>query len=117
MSAGEIERESGVAGAVAELRPHLESSGVDEDYAPVRKAYRYLRNRLDQVDYHGALQKGLPIGSGQVERGHRHVIQARLKRAGTWWSPASIDSMLALRLYRANQRWDGYWEEVARQAA
>ena len=29
---------------LAELRSHLESSGVDEDDAPVRKAYRYLRD-------------------------------------------------------------------------
>ena len=99
------------------MRSHLESSGVDEDNSPVRKAYRYLRNRLDQVDYLSALHKGLPIGSGQVESGHRYVIQARLKRAGTWWNPTSIDNMLALRLGRANQRWDGYWEEVVQQAA
>ena len=69
---------------LAELRSHLESFGVDEDDAPVRKAYRYLRNRLEQVDYHGALQKELPTGSGQVESEHRHVIQVRLKRAGIW---------------------------------
>ncbi len=99
-----------------ELKPHLESSDVVEEHAPVRKAYRYLKNRLDQVDYRGAKQSKLPIGSGEVESGHRHVIQARLKLAGSWWSPASIDRMLALRLCRANLNWDDYWDNVARRA-
>ena len=102
---------------LAELRPHVEPSAVAEDDAPVRKAYRYLQNRMEQVDYQGTMQKQLPIGSGQIESGHRHVIQARLKRAGSWWTPASIDSMLALRLCRANRRWDDYWKDVALQAA
>ncbi len=90
--------------------------GADEDHAPVRKSYRYLHNRLEQVDYRGARQSKLPIGSGAVESGHRHVIQARLKLAGRWWNPASIDRMLALRPYRANRNWDDYWDNVARQA-
>lgn len=99
-----------------ELKPHLESSEVDEDNAPVRKAYRYLHNRQDQVDYRGARAHKLPIGSGEIESGHRYVIQARLKLAGSWWSPDSIDRMLALRLCRANQEWHDYWDCVTRRA-
>ena len=90
------------------LMPHLEAPEVSEEEAPVRKAYRYLHNRLDQVDYQGAAGKELPIGSGEVESAHRYVIQARLKRPGAWWSPASIDNMLALRLRRANRNWNCY---------
>ena len=99
-----------------ELGAHLEPPDVDEDQAPVRKAYRYLHNRQDQVDYRGAGERKLPIGSGEVESGHRHVIQARLKLPGSWWSPASVDRMLALRLCRANLNWDDYWANAARQA-
>jgi hypothetical protein len=31
------------------------------------------------------LKLGLPIGSGMIESGHRHVLHARLKKAGAAW--------------------------------
>ncbi|MFZ4702281.1 MAG: hypothetical protein ACOYMG_19740, partial [Candidatus Methylumidiphilus sp.] len=65
----------------------------------------YLRNRLSQLDYQGALEKGLPIGSGEIESAHRHVIQERLKLPGAWWTPANVEAMLALRLARANREY------------
>lgn len=99
------------------LMPHLEPPSLTEENAPVRRAYRYLRNRLDQVDYQGAMAKGLPIGSGEIESAHRYVVQSRLKRPGAWWSPANIDYMLALRLCRINQRWNDYWHDPRLQAA
>lgn len=37
---------------------------ADRDNDPVTACDRYLRNRLDQLDYQGAIQRGLPIGSG-----------------------------------------------------
>lgn len=94
------------------LLPHLEPPSTTEENAPVRKAYRYLRNRLDQVDYQGAIEKGLPIGSGEIESAHRYVVQARLKRPGAWWAPDNIDYMLALRLCRINQQWENYWQAI-----
>lgn len=99
------------------LMPHLEAPSLSDENAPVRRAYRYLRNRLDQVDYQGALAKGLPIGSGEIESAHRYVVQSRLKRPGAWWSPASIDYMLALRLCRINQQWNEYWQNTQPLAA
>jgi hypothetical protein len=99
------------------LLPFLEPPETDDEKAPVRRAYRYLRNRLDQVDYQGAIEKRLPIGSGEIESAHRYVVQARLKRSGAWWSPDNIDYMLALRLCRINQRWENYWQSVRQKAA
>src|SRR5512147_665520 len=52
---------------------------VDSDDDAVTACDRYLRNRLDQLDYQGALQQGLPIGSGEIESAHRFIIQQRLK--------------------------------------
>ena len=77
---------------------------------------QYLERRLGQLDYAGALKTGLPIGSGEVESGHRSVIQARLKLSGAWWKEETAESMLALRTLRANDEWESYWRE-ARQAA
>lgn len=65
-----------------ELTPHLEEKEEEEGQAPVRACWRYLSNRLANLDYKGALAAGLPIGSGEVESGNQSVIQARLKRSG-----------------------------------
>ena len=77
--------------------------------APVRASHRYLHNRLDCLDYPGALALGLPIGSGMIESGHRHVLQARLKRAGTAWLPEHADQIAHLRVLRANDQWLSLW--------
>jgi hypothetical protein len=98
---------------LAALAPGLEA-GRD---GPVADCDRYLRNRLSQLDYRGALERGLPIGSGEIESAHRYVIQERLKLPGAWWTPANVEAMLALRLNRANREWGDYWAGVEKQAA
>lgn len=35
-----------------------------------------------------------PIGSGEIEAGHRHVIQERLKISGAWWLEQTTEGML-----------------------
>ncbi len=47
---------------------------------------------------------GLPIGSGMIESGNRHVLQARLKQAGTAWLPDHADQIAHLRVLRVNQQ-------------
>ncbi len=93
------------------LLPHIEAQAVEDKDSPVRKAYRYVHNRRKQLDYKSAIEKKLPIGSGEIESAHRYVIQQRLKRSGTWWTPDNVDYMLALRLARANRRWNDYWKQ------
>ena len=90
---------------------------ADSDDDPVTACDRYLRNRLDQLDYQGAIQQGLPIGSGEIESAHRYIIQERLKLPGAWWSPDHVETMLALRLNRANREWEAYWRGVEKEAA
>jgi hypothetical protein len=90
---------------------------ADNDDDPVTACDRYLRNRLEPLDYQGALQRGLPIGSGEIESAHRSIIQERLKLPGAWWSPAHLETMLALRLNRANREWETYWRGVEKEAA
>jgi hypothetical protein len=79
--------------------------------APVRTAHRYLTERRGQLDYAGARARGLPIGSGEIESGHRHVVQQRLKLAGAWWKEPNAEAMLGLRVGRANGLWESYWQE------
>ncbi len=83
---------------------------ADDDNA-VKECYRYMANRPEQFAYKNALENDLPIGSGKVEGGHRHVIQSRLKISGAWWLHENADSMLALRTLRASNSWDDYWNQ------
>jgi hypothetical protein len=83
----------------------------------VRVCEGYLSNHEPYFDYKGALEKGLPIGSGEVEGGHRWVIQKRLKLSGAWWKEENAEKMLALRVVRANDEWQSYWDEVRQAAA
>ena len=106
-----------VAAVLKALHPYLEPRSVPDKTAPVRAAYRYIHNRLQQLDYKGAIAAELPIGSGEIESAHRYVIQQRLKRSGSWWSAENAWAMLALRVMRANQDWQFYWLELAQNAA
>jgi hypothetical protein len=98
------------------LTPHLEGNDIQDSHAPVRACRRYLSNRTDQLDYKGAIEKGLPIGSGEIESAHRYVIQKRLKISGAWWKAANAETMLTLRTVRANGKWDEYWGSLAEAA-
>jgi hypothetical protein len=99
-----------------QLRAYLEAEEVANDHAPVRACVRYLSNRLHHLDYKGALEKGLPLGSGEIESAHRYVIQQRLKLPGAWWKAVNVEPMLALRVVRANADWEKYWENLAAAA-
>jgi hypothetical protein len=94
------------------LKPHLEPELQQE--APVRSAHGYMSQRQPYLDYAGAQAAGLPIGSGEVEGGHRHVLQKRLKIAGAWWLEPNAERMLQLRTVRANGDWNKYWAEIAK---
>ncbi len=91
------------------LAEHLEPSGTPAEAAPVTNAHRYLSNRTDCLDYPRALRLGLPIGSGMIESGHRHVLQARLKKGGAAWLVPHADQIANLRVLRANGQWLSLW--------
>lgn len=100
-----------------DLLPHMEAPQIADSDAPVRQCQRYLIHRREQLNYQGALERGLPIGSGEIESAHRYIVQQRLKRPGAWWKPANAEHMLALRLNRANHQWNAYWAQDFKQAA
>ena len=101
---------------LTQLRAYVEAEEVANDHAPVRACFRYLSNRPHHLDYKGALEKGLPLGSGEIESAHRYVIQQRLKLPGAWWKADNVEPMLALRVVRANEDWEQYWGNLAAAA-
>ena len=108
----ELLRQSKVSEVLQSLEPHLEPAEQEE--APIRSAHDYISGRQPYMDYAGALAAGLPIGSGEVEGGHRHVLQRRLKIPGAWWLESNAEAMLQLRTVRANGDWDNYWTQIAK---
>ena len=79
-----------IAAVLEALAPFV---SADHDDDPVTACDRSLRHRLDQLDYQGAIQRGLPMGSGEIESAHRSIIQQRLKLPGAWWSPDHIETL------------------------
>lgn len=96
-----------------ELAARREAPETPAENAPVRAAHRYLSNRAGTLDYPAALALELPIGSGLIESGHKHVLQARLKLPGSSWLPANAEAMAQLRVLRANDRWSELWSLAA----
>lgn len=91
------------------MEPYVEVHSVPDEQAPVRNALRYMTNRLTALDYPKAIARELPIGSGLIESGHKHVLHARLKQPGSAWLPAHAHSLAQLRVLRANNEWNGLW--------
>lgn len=110
---------SDLPAVLAELNAWALPVGVraaDGTQDPVFACLRYLSARRGQLDYAGALARELPIGSGEIESANRYIVQARLKRAGAWWTAQNAQAMLQLRTLRGNGQWDSYWETY-REAA
>ena len=74
--------ENKLAAVLRALTPHWEAEAAP--VIPVRAAHRYLEQRRALLDYAGARAQGWSIGSGEIESSHRHLIQQRLKLAGSW---------------------------------
>jgi len=110
-------KQNRVSEVLIHLRAHQEPEDSADTQAPVRACERYLSHRLPYLDYQNALAADLPIGSGEIESGHRSVIQARLKLSGAWWKPDNAHAMLALRTLRANGQWNAYWDDCRQAAA
>jgi hypothetical protein len=99
-----------ISAILQRLQAHFEP--LEQKETPVRDVHQYVNKRKANLDYATARAEGLPVGSGEIESGHRHVIQQRLKLAGAWWTLPNAEAMLQLRTTRANQDWDRYWTEI-----
>ena len=110
-------KNSEVQELLMELEPFLEAEHIPDNKAPVRCCYRYLKNRPGQFDYQAAIEADLPIGSGEIVRCHRYIIQKRFKLPGAWWKIDHAKYMLSLMLLRANNHWQEYWDNLMPEAA
>lgn len=106
MKSGEQEK------VFCELKTRLETLEKVPEESGLVKCIRYMEKRIKYMNYEEVSKKGLPIGSGEIESSHRHIVQKRLKIAGAWWKTENANKMLQLRVGRASGYWKAYWNEA-----
>lgn len=89
--------EGGVEAVISELEQCLFLADADADREALRNLHRYYQRNRSRMKYCYYRRQGWPIGSGAVESAHRHVIQARMKRAGQHWSHKVATKMARMR--------------------
>ena len=68
----------------------------------------FCRNRK-RMDYAGAAQRGLPIGSGVVEAACKTLVTERMKRSGMRWRQDGGQAILTLRGWAQSGRFATAW--------
>jgi hypothetical protein len=63
----------------------------------LRRERGYFRTNAARMAYPAFRKRGLPIGSGAIESGAKHLVQLRLKRPGARWSEAGAQGVLNVR--------------------
>ncbi|PTX92790.1 hypothetical protein DB346_23005 [Verrucomicrobia bacterium LW23] len=69
----------------------------------------YLPEKARKLVRPEAIAHNLPIGSGLIESGHKHLFHARLKIPGAAWLPNNADHIAQLRVLTANLAWEQLW--------
>lgn len=85
------------AALLSELMACVEVADGQTELKALNDLIRYYRNNETRIHYADYLAQGLLIGSGIVESAHRHVIQARMKRAGQHWGERGGRQMARMR--------------------
>jgi len=98
-------------GKVFEILKQLQELYDKKPNARLNRLIGYIKRFRDAIKYSEFKEKDYPIGSGEIESAHKSVPQKRLKIPGATWNPTSIDPMLALRVLRADDWWEDFWEK------
>jgi hypothetical protein len=98
-------------GYVGEIMEELKEEYEKKPNNRLKRLIGYIERFYDALNYNSFKGKGYPIGSGEIESAHKSIPQKRLKIPGASWHPDSIDPMLALRILRADDWWDDFWNQ------
>jgi len=97
-------------GKAAEIKAELEEQFRICPNDRLRRLIGYIARFIDALNYGDFKAKGYPIGSGEVESAHKSIPQKRLKIPGASWHSDSVNPLVAMRVLRANNWWENFWE-------
>src|SRR5712691_9651887 len=72
----------------------------------ITRALGYVETHAHRMRYGTLEARKLPIGSGQVERAVRRVVNLRLKAPGSLWRETTVSGLMRLRTAFKAGRWD-----------
>ena len=72
--------------------------------AVVKRERGYFNTNAPRMRYRDYRQRQLPIGSGAVEASAKHLVQQRMKRAGSRWSDLGARAILDFRCHLLSGR-------------
>jgi len=98
-------------GNVEAVLKELEEENDKNPNKRLKRLIGYIKRFYDALDYDNFKSLGYPIGSGEIESAHKSIPQKRLKIPGASWNADSIDPMLALRILRADDWWEDFWNQ------
>jgi hypothetical protein len=78
--------------------------GSTEATAIVQRERGYFTANAARMQYASFRERHLPIGSGAVEASAKHLVQQRMKRAGSRWSDLGARAILDLRCHLLSGR-------------
>lgn len=79
----------------------------------IKKQLNYLIKHRDHVNYGELEEKGLALGSGEVESAIRQVVNLRMKGNSIQWTREMAEGLLTLRSYLKA----GWWESLEKSVA
>jgi hypothetical protein len=78
--------------------------GSTEASAILQRERGYFTTNATRMQYPSFRIRHLPIGSGAVEASAKHLVQQRMKRAGSRWSDLGARAILDLRCHLLSGR-------------
>jgi hypothetical protein len=78
--------------------------GTPAAAAVLKRERGYFSTNAQRMQYPALRQQNLPIGSGAVEATAKHLVQQRMKRAGSRWSDLGARAILDLRCHLLSGR-------------
>lgn len=100
-------------GSAGEVLNELEQLYRDTEIHRVKRLIGYITRFYEAINYNHFRKQGYPVGSGEVESAHKSIPQQRIKIPGACWHPDSINPMVALRILRADDWWEDFWNDRA----